>query len=512
LSHPTQNTNYQAGGYGLGSEVQPGAWVVADTQDSTATITHLEASSVYQAFVYEYNTLISGTQIWPVYLLSQAPASSLVFTTAIPVPVVVPPRNLKLEFANATAYNRGVTGVSFTHGNEPHWVAFGRVVKDGQGPLMTPVDGVEYTQRFDGSLLLPDAQVGPGTFLLARRDSVSPLLALADTSFVLRNFSIGHEYEVVIYQYHIEPGAGPVYTQAPARLVFRSIRMMPVMNRPIISTSNIVTLRFAVSALYHATAFRIEKAEDGRDFEPTSDQVLVTTDSTTTVHNVTYTFANPIALATSYRVLLTHRDGDSLYSTNEVRLIPAQPLPVELVYFKGKAQLSGGAKLSWGTASEVNSNYFVVQRSPNGREFVAVSRVKSAGTSVQAQHYELLDPKPLAGLTYYRLLQVDLDGSETYSPIVVLKPGAAETALQLWPNPVGSSQRAHLRLSGLTDLQSPITVRIRAAASAQLVLERVLPAAAAADWSWSLLGFAPGVYLVEVQASEGRWFARLLVQ
>jgi hypothetical protein len=511
LSHPTQSTNYQAGGYGLGSEVQPGAWVVADTQDSTATIPNLEASSVYQAYVYEYNTFISGSQIWPTYLLSQAPAATLVFTNAIPVPVVVAPRNLKREFANATAYNRGVTGVSFTHGNEPHWVAFGRAVNDGQAPMMEPVDGVEYSQRFDGSLSLPDAQVGPNTFLLARRDSVSPLLALADTTFTMRNLSIGHEYEVVVYQYHMEPGTGPVYTPQPARLVYRSVRMLPVMNKSTITTGGIVTLRFSVPATYHAVAFRIEKAEDGEDFKPTTDQVLVGTDSTTTALSVAYTFANPIGVATSYRVLLTHRDGDSLYSANEVRLIPSQPLPVELVYFRGKLRADGHAVLSWGTASEKNSSYFELQRSTDGRNYSLVQTVAAAGTSTQARNYEQTDPLPLSKVTYYRLLQVDQDGTKNYSSVVPLAPGKLALQLNVWPNPVAAGELVNLRIDGLENQTTPVRVRVHSAASTKLVLDKTLPAGSV-ESSWIVTGWAAGVYLVEVQTAAGSKVTRLLVR
>jgi hypothetical protein len=98
------------------------------------------------------------------------------------------------------------------------------------------------------------------------------------------------------------------------------------------------------------------------------------------------------------------------------------PLPVTLTAFQGKATEAGVA-LSWATASERNADYFEVQRAEGLAEgFYSLGQVKCAGTSSQARAYQFADAAA-AGRHYYRLRQVDADGSESFSPVVTVDAG-----------------------------------------------------------------------------------------
>jgi fibronectin-binding autotransporter adhesin len=128
----------------------------------------------------------------------------------------------------------------------------------------------------------------------------------------------------------------------------------------------------------------------------------------------------------------------ALASTNKVDnpLTGSAPLPVELVQFTAVRQGSA-VRAAWATASEKNSAYFVVQRSADGRTFADVQRVQAQGSSVVRHEYAALDATPLAGLSYYRLRQVDQDGQQAYSPLVTVRfEGATATpSLVAYPNP-----------------------------------------------------------------------------
>jgi hypothetical protein len=102
----------------------------------------------------------------------------------------------------------------------------------------------------------------------------------------------------------------------------------------------------------------------------------------------------------------------------------SEPLPVELVSFSA-APAPTGTALTWATASELNSAYFEVERSSDGARFAALGQVAGAGTSVQAHRYAYLDAPAPAGLSYYRLRQVDLNGSAHFSPVVTVQSLAA---------------------------------------------------------------------------------------
>ncbi|MDQ2769052.1 MAG: FG-GAP-like repeat-containing protein [Bacteroidota bacterium] len=122
------------------------------------------------------------------------------------------------------------------------------------------------------------------------------------------------------------------------------------------------------------------------------------------------------------------------------------PLPVELTAFT--ATLQGSAvQLKWATASEKNSDRFEVERSSNGRDFGRVGTVAAQGTSTAPTAYALLDDQlpATAPLLYYRLRQVDRDGTFSYSPVRTVQR-AINTTPQLlaYPNPARDAVRVQL--------------------------------------------------------------------
>ncbi len=118
----------------------------------------------------------------------------------------------------------------------------------------------------------------------------------------------------------------------------------------------------------------------------------------------------------------------------------ANPLPVELAAFTATAEGPAVVRLAWATASEKNSASFEVERSLDGRNFSSVSTVAAAGSSSSARVYGFLDAKLPTGtaLLYYRLKQVDADGTFAYSLVrAAARSGKApaDAALALFPNP-----------------------------------------------------------------------------
>jgi hypothetical protein len=92
-------------------------------------------------------------------------------------------------------------------------------------------------------------------------------------------------------------------------------------------------------------------------------------------------------------------------------------LPVDLLAFN--AQLNDDkVDLFWTTASEINNDYFTVERSKNGITFEKVVEVDGAGNSSSVLHYSTVDETPLEDISYYRLKQTDLNGQYKYSNIV----------------------------------------------------------------------------------------------
>lgn len=139
---------------------------------------------------------------------------------------------------------------------------------------------------------------------------------------------------------------------------------------------------------------------------------------------------------TTYTVTGINSSGCTNTSQVTVTVPGTEPLPVELTKFEAAAQ-NNNALLTWATASEKNNDHFEVERSTNGTMFERVGTVKGNGTTSSAHQYSFVDAgaSRFGQQLYYRLRQVDTDGTEAFSPVraVAFAPQAAHVTL--YPNP-----------------------------------------------------------------------------
>jgi hypothetical protein len=139
---------------------------------------------------------------------------------------------------------------------------------------------------------------------------------------------------------------------------------------------------------------------------------------------------------TSFATCLGANSGNPATATNGFGFGFADPgsfLPVTLLNFSAE-QENDHILLRWTTASEINNNYFTIEKSPDGFLWTAISTVRGAGNSSTTVHYESIDSNPLTGLSYYRLKQTDYDGtSEYFSPVSV--PFNTANEIEIFPNP-----------------------------------------------------------------------------
>lgn len=109
-------------------------------------------------------------------------------------------------------------------------------------------------------------------------------------------------------------------------------------------------------------------------------------------------------------------------------------VPIELLDFVATATRDGRIKLQWTTATEINNDFFSVERAATPEiEFSKILQVSGAGTTTVKNYYEEMDEKPYPGINYYRLKQTDFDGTFTYSKIVSAE---VEKVTSVYPNPV----------------------------------------------------------------------------
>ncbi len=94
-------------------------------------------------------------------------------------------------------------------------------------------------------------------------------------------------------------------------------------------------------------------------------------------------------------------------------------LPVELVKFE-VLPTNGTNLIAWTTGMELNNDYFVIEKSLNGKDFHSIGEVNGYGKSSHEIDCNFIDKAPYEN-TYYRLKQVDLDGSVEYSKVILAK-------------------------------------------------------------------------------------------
>lgn len=115
------------------------------------------------------------------------------------------------------------------------------------------------------------------------------------------------------------------------------------------------------------------------------------------------------------------------------------PLPIQLISFYGKAQENSNS-LEWITGSEVNNDYFTIEKSSNAIDFYPLTIVNGSGNSNQAITYSIKDTNPYKGLTYYRLLQTDYNGETTASVIISVNNDFVQNSINnIHPNPTTES-------------------------------------------------------------------------
>ena len=121
-------------------------------------------------------------------------------------------------------------------------------------------------------------------------------------------------------------------------------------------------------------------------------------------------------------------------------MLGAYPLPVELVAFTAQAVQNRDALLKWTTASELQNDHFDVERSLDGVSFAKIGQQAGQGNKATSTDYTYTDAgmglKAAGQPVYYRLRQVDQDGTASYSPVrSVSFTGSVAAVATLYPNP-----------------------------------------------------------------------------
>jgi hypothetical protein len=182
---------------------------------------------------------------------------------------------------------------------------------------------------------------------------------------------------------------------------------------------------------------------------------------------------------------------------------PGGSLPVKLVKFEGRHNAEGNV-LKWETTSEVNSEYFDVERTTDLKNFLGIGRITSNGNSAVTNSYSFTDTKYGKGLNYYRLKSVDLDGSFAYSKIIAVEVMRAREA-RSFPNPVQAMLNIELPDADAGSVHIKIIN-----ASGQVVMERDQVKAISGIVTQDVSKLGTGLYQVVVSGGNMDYHFRVI--
>ncbi len=180
-------------------------------------------------------------------------------------------------------------------------------------------------------------------------------------------------------------------------------------------------------------------------------------------------------------------------------------LPVSLTAFSGK-KMEKSILLEWKTASETNNDYFAIERSIDGRSFEQLTKVSGKGTTTETVAYAFEDEKPESATNYYRLRQVDYDGTESLSDIITVNFKDTRLDLNLFPTLV----REEVNLD-LTNYENENVLINILNSTGQIVLSKKVNSSEIVTLRLGDLNLSEGMYYARCQSLDQIKIGKFLV-
>ncbi|MFN0188463.1 MAG: T9SS type A sorting domain-containing protein [Bacteroidia bacterium] len=183
------------------------------------------------------------------------------------------------------------------------------------------------------------------------------------------------------------------------------------------------------------------------------------------------------------------------------------PLPIVLLSFSFTCNEENKTVLEWTTASEKNNDFFYIERSADGITFEEIGKEKGAGNSNQQLSYSWVDEYPSRFNKYYRLKQVDYDGSFSYSPTIATLCYGENFSFRVWPNPTNGI----LTVLFQGNTQDASIIRI-VDGYGKLVIEKPVTEDQSTELIIDLKNEAPGTYFIYLTSKSSVKVEKIILQ
>lgn len=178
-------------------------------------------------------------------------------------------------------------------------------------------------------------------------------------------------------------------------------------------------------------------------------------------------------------------------------------LPIKLLSFSTFLNLDQHVNINWSTTQEMNTNYFVIERSGPDYNFKPVDSVKSRNNGAYTSTYTIVDNSPMNGINFYRLKIVDNDSHSTYSALSMVRLNSLKTPV-IFPNPAKSfininAGNENIKFISVYDMSGKALIRINS------------PIAQFRTTQISTSNLMSGTYILEIKTPENIYREKIII-
>jgi hypothetical protein len=176
------------------------------------------------------------------------------------------------------------------------------------------------------------------------------------------------------------------------------------------------------------------------------------------------------------------------------------PLPIVLASFT-ESCIKGQVQLDWETATEINNEKFIIDRSVDMQSWEPVITKAGAGNSNQLLAYQGIDARPLQGLSYYRLTQRDYDGaSETFTPVsVTCYTDGNGNSMMVYPNPTDDKFTVNIHL---VDACNDCSIEINDLNGKRITSQNISMEKGGNTYTFDRASMSPGQYIIQLKSGD----------
>ncbi|MDO6388886.1 LamG-like jellyroll fold domain-containing protein [Pontibacter sp. BT731] len=182
-------------------------------------------------------------------------------------------------------------------------------------------------------------------------------------------------------------------------------------------------------------------------------------------------------------------------------------------YTEGESFSKKFVVLDWRTLYELETDFFDIERSEDGENFTSIGQVKASGTTTAPIDYTFTDETPLKDQGYYRLRLVRLDGTASYSNIILVEDRSlAASSFRVYPNPAAVGDEVTIEVANLKESEE-VTFMVTDGSGRQVLRQQVQTDAFGALYLTLPVGgsLKPGIYNLTVASSNKTLNRKLVV-